>query len=104
MVNRLVITSALLLACILFPSIVFADHGGLTLNRLSHAQGVAILSQNSISISSSGDCSDKTKSNCTSLDGIYEHVVEEVVFLRNETGCRNIVVTGGTEVGHATGT
>ncbi|MCG2695308.1 hypothetical protein L6261_04510 [Candidatus Parcubacteria bacterium] len=64
-----------------------------------------ILKENSISLSSSGDCSYKFASNCTSLEGIQADTVDGVVNLAN--GCKsngtecNVVITGGTEIGHS---
>ena len=83
-----------------------ADHGSFELRRLTHQQALQMLQDEEIGISSSGNCSDQTQSNCTSLEGIYEHVIDEVIRLKDASGCTpsRIVVTGGTEAGHATRT
>ena len=80
-----------------------ADHGGFQLRRLTHQQALQMLQDEGMGISSSGNCSDQTQSNCTSLEGIYEHVINEVILLKGASGCTpsRIVVTGGTEAGHA---
>lgn len=52
-----------------------------------------------ISVSSSGNCCDKTQSTCTSLDGMLSNTVQQIVNVKNKCGA--VTVTGGTEVGHA---
>ncbi|MEK9175015.1 MAG: pilin [Patescibacteria group bacterium] len=70
---------------------------------LTHAQAKALLDSAGVSISSTGNCSDKTQSTCTSLDGIQTAVINEVIKLKGDCGC-SLIVTGGTETGHAAGT
>ncbi|MDP2669319.1 MAG: hypothetical protein Q8P07_05865 [bacterium] len=54
-------------------------------------------------IKSTGNCSDKTKSNCTSLDGMQQSTINEMIAFKNAcTGCA-MTITGGTEVGHEAG-
>lgn len=54
-------------------------------------------------ITSTGNCSDKTKPNCTSLDGMQQSTINEMIAFKNAcTGC-TIKITGGTEVGHEAG-
>ncbi|MBU2103702.1 pilin [Patescibacteria group bacterium] len=73
-----------------------------TPGSLTHAQAAAILQAAGISVSSSGNCSDKTNPRCTSLDGMHESTMKQVVALKESCGC-DIVVTGGTETGHSSG-
>ena len=40
---------------------------------------------------------------CTSLDGVKTSTIEEAIQLKNECNCA-LVITGGTELGHAQGT
>jgi hypothetical protein len=60
------------------------------------------LNDNGITISSSGNCRDKTKTNCTSVDGIRTQTVDGIIAFRNAVGV-DLVMTGGTETGHASG-
>lgn len=69
---------------------------------MSHRDAVAELAAAGISVSSSGSCSDRTRSNCTSLEGIRSATIDQVIELREACDC-SVVVTGGTEVGHEGG-
>lgn len=71
--------------------------------RLTDAQARSIISSRGMKIWSSGGCTNRMRSNCTSFDTITTGVVRELVMLKQVTGCA-ITVSGGTEVGHATGT
>lgn len=50
--------------------------------------------------SSSGGCTDKRKSTCTSFDGLRENTVAGAVTLKGACKC-DLTITGGTETGHA---
>jgi len=52
-----------------------------------------------ITVSSTGNCCDKTKSTCTSLDGMLFSTIQQIINVKNK--CGTITVTGGTEVGHS---
>lgn len=52
-----------------------------------------------INVSSTGGCCDKTKSTCTSLDGMLRITTQQIQNVK--TKCGAITVTGGTEVGHS---
>jgi hypothetical protein len=55
-----------------------------------------------ISIVSSGNCNDINDPTCTSLQGLPWSVVDGLIAMKNACiGC-NLIVTGGTEVGHQT--
>lgn len=69
--------------------------------RITHSDAAARLRAAGITWSSSGGCSDRYTSTCTSFDGIYSGTIDGIITLRNASGCA-INVTGGTEVGHAT--
>lgn len=73
---------------------------GGTLNHTDAAQQLAAAG---ISIHSSGNCSDKTNPTCTSLDGIQQSTINGLVDFAKKSGL-SLVVTGGTEAGHAGGT
>lgn len=66
----------------------------------THAQATAALSAAGISVTSSGNCSDINNKTCTSLDGIPQSTITNVIKLKGACGC-SFNVTGGTEVGHA---
>lgn len=66
----------------------------------------ARLEENSIDIVSSGNCSDKSLSTCTSLEGIQTSTLDGIINLANncqtnDANCK-VTVTGGTETGHST--
>ncbi|ADV68707.1 hypothetical protein [Deinococcus maricopensis] len=56
-----------------------------------------------IGVTSSGGCTDRYTSTCTSLEQVNSGTIDGIVTLRNASGC-SITITGGTEVGHASGT
>jgi hypothetical protein len=68
---------------------------------LTHATAASRLSAAGITWTSSGNCSNRNISTCTSFDGIYSGTIDGIITLRNASGCA-INVTGGTEIGHAT--
>ncbi|MEV6839052.1 peptidoglycan-binding protein [Streptomyces sp. NPDC051133] len=71
--------------------------------KLTDAQAMARLKAAGVTRSSSGNCTDRNRKNCTSLQDIRARTVDGVIALKKQSGCR-IVITGGTEVGHAGGT
>ncbi|KAF9291194.1 hypothetical protein BGZ74_000402 [Mortierella antarctica] len=70
---------------------------------MSHAAAVAKLNANGITIASSGGCTDRNNPNCTSLQGVLSGTVDTVIALKGYSGCSSLVITGGTETGHGTG-
>lgn len=68
----------------------------------SHAEAQQKLTDAGIEISSTGDCSDRTRRVCTSLHGIQSEAINGIIALKNSSGCP-LTVTGGTEVGHEPG-
>lgn len=71
--------------------------------KLSQADAFSRVHSAGISVVSSGGCSDRSRSNCTSLDQINESTIDGIITLKKASGCA-ITITGGTEVGHASGT
>jgi len=71
--------------------------------KMSQSEAAAALSGAGISVSSSGGCSTRSNSRCTSLDQINSNTINGLITLKRASGC-SIVVTGGSEVGHASGT
>ena len=62
----------------------------------------ARLNENGITIQSSGNCRDRNNGTCTSVEGIRQETEDGLVAFRNAVGV-NLVMTGGTEVGHTAG-
>lgn len=77
------------------------DDEDLAYEYYTHSEAKAILDNYGIGIWSSGNCSDKNLPNCTSLDGIRIDTILHLVALKSECPGCNIIVTGGTEIGHA---
>ena len=75
-----------------------ADSG----TRLTHAQALNLLSAVGIRTYSSGNCSDKNNKRCTSFDGIQRSTIDGIIAFKKASNC-DIVITAGTEVGHAPG-
>jgi hypothetical protein len=71
--------------------------------RLTHAQAVKQLDAAGITWNASGNCTERTRAVCTSFSGVRQSTIDGVRTLRSSSRCP-IVVTGGTETGHATGT
>ncbi|KAK0391156.1 hypothetical protein NLU13_0657 [Sarocladium strictum] len=71
--------------------------------KLTHSQAVSRLQAAGISHVSSGGCSDRNVRTCTSFDQVNEVTIAGAVTLKRACGC-SLVITGGTETGHASGT
>ena len=61
------------------------------------------LRSSSITWSSSGGCSDRNNSTCTSFEQVNLATIQGAQTLKSASGC-GLNVTGGTETGHASGT
>ncbi|KAF7782099.1 hypothetical protein Agabi119p4_1475 [Agaricus bisporus var. burnettii] len=72
--------------------------------HLTQAQAEARLIPNGITASSSGGCTTQSNPTCTSYSGILDTTVAGVITLKQAAGVSSLVITGGTEVGHASGT
>jgi hypothetical protein len=70
---------------------------------LTHAQATSQLSAAGISWTSSGGCSDRNVSTCTSFEQVRQTTIDGIRTLRSASGCA-ITITGGTETGHSSGT
>ncbi|NUR30449.1 MAG: hypothetical protein HOV83_32115 [Catenulispora sp.] len=70
--------------------------------RISHTQAVSRLDDAGVRAHSSGKCASRTNATCTSLQAVRTATVNAVIALRRDSRCR-ILVTGGTERGHAPG-
>ena len=70
---------------------------------LTHAQAVSQLHASGITIWSSGNCSNRYNSSCTSFEQVRQTTISGIRTLKSASGCA-IQATGGTEVGHSGGT
>jgi hypothetical protein len=77
-----------------------ADASG---KELSHSAAAAKLRKANISWTSSGHCSDRNNSHCTSFSGIKSGTISGISTFKKSSKCK-ITITGGTERGHAAGT
>ncbi|MGQ0838860.1 hypothetical protein [Actinokineospora sp.] len=71
--------------------------------KLTHSQATARFRAAGITWSSSGNCSNRYNSTCTSFEQINLTSVQGAETLKRASGCA-MNITGGTEVGHASGT
>ncbi|NUT48530.1 MAG: hypothetical protein HOV94_14660 [Saccharothrix sp.] len=71
--------------------------------KLTHAQATSRFRAAGITWSSSGGCSDRYNSTCTSFEQINLTTVQGAETLKSASGCA-LNITGGTETGHASGT
>lgn len=72
--------------------------------KLSHSTAMSKLNANGgFSVVSSGNCSNRNVSTCTSLEQVNSATISDAIVLRNASGCW-LTITGGTETGHASGT
>jgi hypothetical protein len=71
--------------------------------KLTHAQATARLRAAGITWSSSGNCSNRYNSTCTSFEQVNLTTIQGAETLKGACGCA-LNITGGTEVGHASGT
>ncbi|MDI1462459.1 hypothetical protein QEZ54_15920 [Catellatospora sp. KI3] len=70
---------------------------------LTHAQAASQLSAAGITWSSSGNCSNRNNSTCTSFEQVRQVTISGIKTLKSSSGCA-INITAGTETGHAGGT
>ncbi|WP_188189085.1 hypothetical protein [Nonomuraea sp. SYSU D8015] len=70
--------------------------------RVSHATANDWLKSAGLRTRSTGNCTSKHMHHCTSLDEVRTGTIARVIDLKRESRCP-IMVTGGTEAGHAPG-
>ncbi|MCK2214158.1 hypothetical protein MF672_010190 [Actinomadura sp. ATCC 31491] len=70
--------------------------------RMSHAIANGWLRSAGLRTKSTGNCASKHQHHCTSLDKVRTGTVARIIQLKQESRCP-IMVTGGTEEGHAPG-
>ncbi|MFC5823140.1 hypothetical protein [Nonomuraea insulae] len=70
--------------------------------QISHATANGWLKSAGLRTKSTGGCASKHQLHCTSLDSVRTGTIAKVIQLKQQSGCP-IMVTGGTERGHAPG-
>jgi hypothetical protein len=101
LVRRVLVPVAALIVGLL-PGMVAVEQAS-AVTKMTHAEATAIFRAAGITWSSSGNCSDWNNSTCTSFTNINDSTVYGVRTLKQASGCA-VNITGGTEVGHASGT
>jgi hypothetical protein len=101
-VLRRVLVPVLAVVAGLLPGVIAVEQAS-ALTKLTHSQAAAIFRAAGITWSSSGNCSDWNNPTCTSFTNINDSTVYGVRTLKQASGCA-VNITGGTEVGHASGT
>ena len=95
---------ALALTAVFAPGVGLASsHDAYAVTKLSQAQAESMFRAAGITWSSSGGCTTRSNSTCTSFDQLNQATAQGAVTLKHASGCA-LNITGGTEVGHASGT
>ena len=77
--------------------------GALPASAVTQASAASQFSAAGITWSSSGGCTTRSNPTCTSFEGIRQTTIDGAKTLKSASGC-SLNITGGTEVGHASGT
>jgi hypothetical protein len=101
MFKRLLILLTAMLASV--TALVTVSTSADAVTKLTQSQAASQLSAAGVTWSSSGHCTTRSNSTCTSFEQINQSTVSGVITLKHASGCA-INITGGTEVGHASGT
>ena len=101
MFKRLLVLLAAMLASV--TALVTVSTSADAVTKLTQSQAASQLSAAGVTWSSSGHCTTRSNSTCTSFEQINQSTVSGVITLKHASGCA-INITGGTEVGHASGT
>ena len=99
--KRIFVLLAAMLASVTALTTVSTSADAVT--KLTQSQAASQLRAAGVTWSSSGNCTDRYNSTCTSFEQINQSTVSGVITLKRSSGC-SINITGGTEVGHASGT
>ncbi|MFE1377782.1 hypothetical protein ACFW6S_02335 [Streptomyces sp. NPDC058740] len=103
---RSVLTSLAVVSGALFaPGIGVLTTAGAAhaVTKISHATATSMFTASGITWSSSGNCSDRYDPTCTSFEQLNLATAQGAQTLKSASGCA-LNITGGTEVGHASGT
>ncbi|WP_370947353.1 hypothetical protein AB5J62_07300 [Amycolatopsis sp. cg5] len=84
-------------------ALLFTTGTASAVTKLSQSAAQSQLGGAGITHSSSGGCTNRNVSTCTSYEQINQSTVSQAITLKRSSGCA-INITGGTEVGHASGT
>ena len=101
MFKRLFVLLTALLASV--TALVTVSTAADAVTKLTQAEAASQFRAAGVTWSSSGNCTDRYNSTCTSFEQINQSTVSGVITLKHASGCA-INITGGTEVGHASGT
>lgn len=86
------------------------DTSGINPITSSQSANMTAFTTAGIPVSSSGNCTNKFSASCTSLDGMQQQVIDQIIHIKNQ--CKvfadtyspprdcGVTVTGGTETGH----
>ncbi|OXA53394.1 uncharacterized protein LOC110849579 [Folsomia candida] len=85
-------------AIVFFVFLLIDVHTGMGV-QLSHSAALARLQGAGISLSSTGNCSNRNNRLCTSLENIRSETIDWLIHFKQTNNCP-FVVTGGTETGH----
>lgn len=106
MTLRPVLTALALVLGVLFApgfGLVSGTTDAYAVTKLTHSQATSRFSSSGVTWSSSGGCSNRNVSTCTSFDQLNLPTAQGAQTLKSATGCA-LNITGGTETGHASGT
>ncbi|MFC7491846.1 MULTISPECIES: hypothetical protein [unclassified Knoellia] len=90
-------------AAVSVAAVLSAAPSASAVTKLTHSQATAKLSAAGISWTSSGGCSNRNVSTCTSFEQVNSATIDGIITFKRASGCA-ITITGGTETGHASGT
>lgn len=82
-----------------------AEEQGITTNATTTGESTSDkemrdkLTQAGFTVQSSGNCTDRSNSSCTSFDGMYSNAADELIAVKEACGISTI--TGANETGHA---
>lgn len=96
---------ALVLGVLFAPGIgvVSGTTDAYAVTKLTHSQATARFSSSGVGWTSSGGCSNRNVSTCTSFTNLNLPSAQGAQTLKSASGCA-LTITGGTETGHAGGT
>lgn len=101
--RRFVISALTLVLALLGALGLSASHNAYAATKLTQAQAASMFRSAGITWSSSGNCTNRYNSTCTSFDQLNLTTAQGAVTLKRASGCA-LNITGGTETGHASGT